>query len=70
MYKFLELGNRGGFSTISHRHAIADDNNSLIYLDANNLHGAAMSCYLPVSDFKFLSDFSYFSEKKCATIKK
>ena len=63
MYKFLEYGIRGGISTITHRHAVSDAENSLIYLDANNLYGYAMSQHLPTGQFQFLTDFDNFSEE-------
>ena len=47
---------RGGISYISKRYAKADDNNTIMYWDANNLYGWAMIQSLPVSDFKFLSE--------------
>lgn len=63
----LERGMRGGISMISHRYAQA--NNSylqdhdpekpsifIIYEDANNLYGEAMSQYLPVGDFKWMPE--------------
>ena len=40
---------------ISKRYSKSDDNNRIIYWDANNLYGWAMIQSLPVSDFKFLS---------------
>ena len=63
MYKFLEYGIRGGISTITRRHAIADTENSLIYLDANSLYGYAMSQPLPTGQFQFLTNFDNFSEE-------
>ena len=64
---FIEAGIRGGVSTISHRYAKSnipgeegyDDSQPiehLIYWDANNLYGWAMSQYLPVSDFKWMTE--------------
>ena len=67
MHQFLECGMRGGISMITHRYAEA--NNSylqnhdsekpsvyIIYKDANNLYGETMSQYLPVGDFKWVSE--------------
>jgi hypothetical protein len=64
MYNFCEKGLRGGTSLISHRYAKAnnkymndynpDDVSSYImYLDANNLYGHAMSRSLPYGGFKW-----------------
>lgn len=74
MYEFCEQGIRGGLSQISKRYAKANnkymsdyDNTKedeyIIYLDANNLYGHAMSQYLPVSDFKWNTD-EWNTEKK------
>ncbi|CAG2208295.1 unnamed protein product [Mytilus edulis] len=67
MHLFIEKGLRGGISTISQRHAKANNkdvpnydenepNSHVMYLDANNLYGWAMSQALPVKDFKWLDD--------------
>ncbi|CAG2208280.1 unnamed protein product [Mytilus edulis] len=67
MHLFIEKGLRGGISMISHRHAKAnhkhvpnyDPNqpiNHVMYLDANNLYGWAMSQALPVEGFRWLND--------------
>ena len=63
----LCLGIRGGVSVISHRHAKANvpnlpdydpskPNNHLMYLDANNLYGWAMSQPLPTGGFQWLTN--------------
>ena len=66
MYHFVENSIPGGISMISTRHAQANSpsfpdtydsshpNQNLIYLDANNLYGWAMSQSLPTHEFHFL----------------
>ena len=67
MYTYLEAGIRGGISTITHRHARANNpllpsynpdlpTSYIVYLDANNLYGWTMTCPLPFKDFSWLSD--------------
>ena len=67
MYLLIERGIRGGISTITKRHAIANnkymanydpkkESKYLPYLDANNLYGWAMSQPLPIKDFKWMND--------------
>ena len=66
MHLFVESGIRGGVSMISGRHAVANNTyvpdydsdrptTHITYLDANDLHGCAMSMPLPISDFRWLS---------------
>ena len=55
VHLFIEKGIRGGISYISKRYAKSDDNNTIMYWDANNLYGWAMIQPLPASDFKFLT---------------
>ena len=67
IYDFIERGIRGGISIIAKRFARANNPGCrirkfdptrklkhLIYLDANNLYGFAMSQALPIKDFRFL----------------
>ena len=64
MHLFIERGIRGGISMVSKRHAKANNplltdydeskpNKYIMYLDANNLYGWAMSKPLPKSGFKW-----------------
>ena len=65
MYLFLEKGMRDGVSYIYERYSKADnkylkshdpklESKHIIYLDANNLYGYAMSKFLPKSGFKWI----------------
>ena len=65
MYLFIEKGMREVISCIVKRHSKADDkylqsydvnkpSKFIMYLDANNLYGWAMSQYLPYGRFKWL----------------
>ena len=67
MYQFVEKGMRGGVSYIANRFGEAnnkymkdfDENASekhIMYLDANNLYGWAMSQYLPTGGFRWLNE--------------
>ena len=75
MYLLIENSIRGGLSQISKRYAKANNkyiegyNKSLVdsyllYLDANNLYGAAMCSYLPHKNFKWSVDEKWFIGKK------
>ena len=65
MLDMVKRGMRGGISVITHRYAKAnnkymneynkdDESSYIIYLDANNLYGYAMSEPLPYGNYKFL----------------
>ena len=67
MFQFIEKGMRGGVSYIAHRYGKANNkymkeydekapSKYIMYLDANNLYGWAMSQYLPTGNFKWISD--------------
>ena len=69
MHSFIESSIRGGVATISQRHAVSNNpylpaehydpskkHSYIIYTEANNLYGLALSRPLPISDFKFLSE--------------
>ena len=66
MFQFIEKGMRGGISYIANRYGKANNkymknydekapSKYIMYLDANNLYGWAMSQALPTGDFKWLS---------------
>ena len=67
MYQFVEKGMRGGTSYIANRYSKANNkymkeydeeapSKYIMYLDANNLYGWAMSQYLPTGGFKWLNE--------------
>ena len=67
MYQFIEKGMHGGVSYIANKYGKANNkymkeynenepSKYLMYLDANNLYGWAMSQYLLYGSFKWLSD--------------
>ena len=68
MFSLLNQGLRGGVSMISKRHAKANNkymgalydasqsSSYIIYLDANNLYGWAMSEPLPTGEFKWIAE--------------
>ena len=57
MYMWLEGGVRGGISVISKHRAIANENDSIVYFDANNLYGWAMSQKLPLDNYRFVDSW-------------
>jgi hypothetical protein len=76
MHLFIEQGLRGGISTLTHRHAKADNKNvpdydpsqpssHVTYLDANNIYGWVMSQSLPVDGFRWLEDQEIDRKLKC-----
>ena len=67
MFLFIEKGMRGGISYIANRYGKANNkymknynpeeaSKNIMYLDANNLYGWAMSQYLPTGGFKWLTE--------------
>ena len=65
MFQFIEKGLRGGISYIANRYGNANNkymkdynknkpSKYIMYLDANNLYGWAMSQYLPTGGFKWM----------------
>ena len=67
MFQFIEKGMRGGISYIANRYGKANNkymkeydekapSKYIMYLDANNLYGWAMSQYLPTGSFKWLTE--------------
>ena len=67
MFQFIEKGICGGISYIANRYGKANNkymkeynekapSKYIMYLDANNLYGWAMSQYLPTGNFKWMSD--------------
>ena len=51
----LETNIRGGSSSVmGDRHVVSDVNKQILYIDANNLYGWAMSQYLPTGEFEKL----------------
>ena len=65
MFQFIEKGLRGGISYIANRYGKANNkymksydekapSKYIMYLDANNLYGWAMSQYLPTGGFKWM----------------
>ena len=75
MQLFIEKGLRGGISYIAHRHAEANNKYTrnyyldilisyIMYLDANNLYGWAMSQPLPYGNFKWVEANSVIHKRK------
>ena len=66
MFQFIEKGMRGGISYIANRYGKSNNkymktydekapSKYIMYLDANNLYGWAMSQYLPTGGFKWMT---------------
>ena len=77
MYIFFEKGTRGGISYILNRYSKANNKylksydpkqelKHIIYLDANNVYGSAMSKFLPTSGFKW-TDPKQFDLNECTS---
>ena len=64
-YMFFEQGIRGGISYINKRYSKASENNTILYLDMNNLY--AMSQYLPINSFKWVKNIDEIEEKLMKT---
>ena len=67
MFQFIEKGMRGGISYIANRYGKGNNkymisydktkpSKYIMYLDANNLYGWAMSQYLPTGGFRWMTD--------------
>ena len=67
MFQFIKKGMHGGVSYIANRYGNANNkymkeydekvpSKYIMYLDANNLYGWAMSQYLPTGNFKWMTD--------------
>ena len=67
MFQFIEKGLRGGISYIANRYGKANNkymkeydemapSKYIMYLDANNLYGWAMSQYLPTGGFRWMTE--------------
>ena len=71
MHLFIEWGIRGGVATITHRYAKANnqyldnydpskEKEFIIYLDANNFYGSAVSQLLPIGSFIWMNSAEDF----------
>ena len=74
VYICFEKGTRGGISYISNRYRKAknkylksydtkQESKHIIYLDANNLYGYAMSKFLPTRRFKWIDTKEFYLKK-------
>lgn len=85
IYQMIERGKRGGQAIITRRYARANNRymrdfdrkqqeSYILYLDANNLYGWAMSRKLPISDFRFATTWEVMdmleeTERGCWRVK-
>ena len=63
MIHFIRSNIRGGLSYVNHRHFHVEEekikrgsDTSLVYVDANNLYGAAMRFPMPLKDFQWMAN--------------
>ena len=74
MLLMIEEGIRGGICHAVHRYAKVNnkymknydkskESSYILYLDANNVYGAAMSEKLPINGFKWVNDITGINEK-------
>lgn len=56
MIFFLKQNIRGGLSYIATRHAEKKQGESLLYIDANNLYGKAMTMAMPLKNFEWMKE--------------
>ena len=62
-YKFFEKSIRGGICQSVKRHARAESQRPILYIDANNLYGWAMSQYLPTGNFAIRTEMKTDDEE-------
>jgi hypothetical protein len=55
MYQFFEKGIRGGMTFVNKHLTVHDDSTDILYVDANNLYGSALSMMLPQRDFHWMT---------------
>lgn len=66
MHLMIERGIRGGISSVcGKRFSVSSENTHIMYIDANNLYGWAMSQMLPMGDFAW--DETNWDEQKIRT---
>ena len=62
-YMFFEQGMRGGVSYVNERYSEASKNVNILYLDMNNLYECSMRQYLPINNFKWVSNIDRIEQK-------